>query len=308
MRIGWFTTLSSGVLSLILHIVIGALLIISFDFAPKPKNPAWKDVNVVEAVAVDKKQVELELARIKKIEEDKHKKEKKRLDDLDKKAKNLEKKRKEEEKKLADTKKKKAAEEKKRKEEQARVTKLEKQKKELEDKRKLEEKKVKEAEEKAEKLKAEDEARKKKIADEKRNKEEAEKLKAEAEQKKKDEADRLAREKELIDALTEEEASEQASKDEALINRIRGNIKRRIENEFIKTGLPDGLECVLKVRVVPGGEVTKVILAKSSGHEIFDRRATNAAYDASPLPIPKDIEVFDRLDLREITMTFKPTN
>jgi TolA protein len=109
MRIGWFTTLSSGVLSLILHIVIGALLIISFDFTPKPKTQTRKDVNVVEAVAVDKKQVELELARIKKIEEAKQKKEKKRLDVLEKKAKNLENKLKEEEKKLADTKKKKVA-------------------------------------------------------------------------------------------------------------------------------------------------------------------------------------------------------
>ena len=82
MKLGWFTTLSSGVLSLILHLVLGALLIFSFDFTPKPKAQVRKDVNVVEAVAVDKKQVELELARIKKIEEDKHKKERKRLDDL----------------------------------------------------------------------------------------------------------------------------------------------------------------------------------------------------------------------------------
>ncbi|RKZ46303.1 MAG: cell envelope integrity protein TolA, partial [Gammaproteobacteria bacterium] len=124
MRIGWFTTLSSGVLSLILHIVIGALLIISFDFTPKPKTHTRKDINVVEAVAIDKKQVELELARIRKLEEDKHKKEKKRLDDLEKKAKNLVNKRKEEEKKLADTKKKKAAEEKKRKAEQKKIAKL----------------------------------------------------------------------------------------------------------------------------------------------------------------------------------------
>jgi len=301
MRIGWFTTLTSGVLSLILHIVIGALLIISFDFTPKPKNQSWKDVNVVEAVAVDKKQVELELARIRKVEADKHKKEKKRLDDLEKKAKDLEKKRKEEEKKLADTKKKKTAEEKKRKKEQARVAKLEKENKELEVKRKLEEKKIKEAEQKAEKLKAKEEVRKKKEA-------EIVRLKAEEEQKKKDAAEKKRLEEDLAAEMAAEESAEQASRDEALINRIRGNIKRRIENEFIKTGLPDGLECVLKVRVVPGGEVTKVILAKSSGNEIFDRRAENAAYDASPLPIPKDIETFERLDLREITMTFKPTN
>ena len=284
MRIGWFTTLSSGVLSLILHIVIGALLIISFDFTPKPKTQIRKDVNVVEAVAVDKKQVELELARIKKLEEDKYKKEKKRLDDLEKKAKTLVNKRKEEEKKLADTKKKKIAEEKKRKEEQARVTKLEKEKTELEKQRKVEEKKIKAAAEKAEKLKEEEE------------------------QKKKDAAEKKRREKELTDALAEEEASEQAENDQKIINRIVSNIKRSIGNEFNKIGLPEGLECELRVRLVPGGEVIDVSVAKSSGDEIFDRRAVVATKKASPLPVPNDLETFERLNLRDNNFTFKPTN
>jgi len=84
MRLGWFTTLSSSVLSLILHLVVGVLLIFSFEFTPQPKSHARQDVNVVQAVTVDKKQVELELDRIKKIEEEKHKKEKKRLGELEK--------------------------------------------------------------------------------------------------------------------------------------------------------------------------------------------------------------------------------
>jgi colicin import membrane protein len=308
MRIGWFTTLSSGVLSLILHIVIGALLIISFDFTPKPKTQIRKDVNFVEAVVVDKKQVELELARIKKLEEDKHKKEKKRLDDLEKKAKNLENKRKEEEKKLADTKKKKAAEEKKRKQEQARVTKLEKQKKELEAKRKLEEKKIKAVEEKAEKLKAEDEARKKKIAEEKRKEAETARLKAEEEKKKKDAADKKRLENELAAELAAEEAAEQASKDQALINNIASRIKRSIESNFNKVGLAAGLQCVLHVRLVPGGEVIDVSIARSSGSDIFDSRAEKATWKASPLPVPDDEATFLRLGLREINLTFKPAN
>jgi len=301
MRIGWFTTLSSGVLSLILHIVIGALLIISFDFTPKPKNQTWKDVNVVEAVAVDKKQVELELARIKKIEEDKFKKEKKRLDDLEKKAKDLEQKRKEEEKKLADTKKKKIAEEKKRKTEQARVAKLQKEKKELEDKRKLEEKRVKEAEQKAEKLKAEE-------ADRKKREEEAKK--AEEEKKRNDaEAARLrADEEDMAAEIAADEKAELASKDQILINSIASKIKRSIENNFNKVGLPNGLECILRVRLIPGGEVIDVSIAKSSGNDIFDRRAVNATQKASPLPVPDDVATFERLRLRENNITFKPTN
>ena len=308
MRPGWFTTLSSTVLSLVLHLVVGVLLIFSFEFTPQPKTQIRKDVNVVQAVAIDKKQVELELARIKKVEEDKHKKEKKRLDDLEKKASSLEKKRKAEEKKLAEAKKKKELEQKKRKAEQAQVARLEKENKELEKKRQYEEKKIKEAEQKAEKLKAEEKIRKQRVADEKRKEAEMARLKAEEEQKKKDATEKKRLEEELASGLDAEEEAEQASRDEVLINTIKSNIKRKIENEFIKTGLPDGLECELKVRVVPGGEIIDATIMKSSGNDIFDRRARNAAFDASPLPIPEDIETFERLDLREINMFFKPTN
>ena len=290
MRPGWFTTLSSTVLSLVLHLVVGVLLIFSFEFTPKPKTQIRQDVNVVQAVVIDKKQVDLELERIRKIEEEKHKKEKQRLDELEKKANNLEKKRKEEEKKLAEAKKKKEQEQKKLKEEQVRLKKLEKEKAELKKKRELEEKKIKEAEAKAEKLKAEDKARQQKIAEEKKV------------------AERNRREKELADAMNAEETAEQASKDQELINRISNNIKRSIESNFNKVGLPDSLECELRVRLVPGGDVIDVTIAKSSGHDIFDRRAVNATQKASPLPVPDDVETFERLDLREIKLYFKPTN
>lgn len=290
MRLGWFTTLSSSVLSLILHLVVGVLLLFSFEFTPQPKTQIRQDVNVVQAVVIDKKQVDLELERIRKIEEEKHKKEKQRLDELEKKANNLEKKRKEEEKKLAEAKKKKEQEQKKLKEEQVRLKKLEKEKAELKKKRELEEKKIKEAEAKAEKLKAEDKARQQKIAEEKKI------------------AERNRREKELADAMNAEETAEQASKDQELINRISNNIKRSIESNFNKVGLPDSLECELRVRLVPGGDVIDVTIAKSSGHDIFDRRAVNATQKASPLPVPDDVETFERLDLREIKLYFKPTN
>ncbi|TDJ19230.1 MAG: cell envelope integrity protein TolA [Gammaproteobacteria bacterium] len=290
MRLGWFTTLSSSVLSLILHLVVGVLLLFSFEFTPQPKTQIRQDVNVVQAVVIDKKQVDLELERIRKIEEEKHKKEKQRLEELEKKANNLEKKRKEEEKKLAEAKKKKEQEQKKLKEEQVRLKKLEKEKAELKKKRELEEKKIKEAEAKAEKLKAEDKARQQKIAEEKKV------------------AENNRREKELADAMNAEETAKQASKDQELINRISNNIKRSIESKFNKVGLPDDLECELRVRLVPGGDVIDVTIAKSSGHDIFDRRAVNATQKASPLPVPDDVETFERLDLREIKLYFKPTN
>ena len=93
-----------------------------------------------------------------------------------------------------------------------------------------------------------------------------------------------------------------------MINNIASNIKRSIESNFNKVGLPQGIACVLRVRLIPGGEVVDVTIAESSGNDIFDRRAVNATQKASPLPVPDDVATFERLDLREINMTFKPTN
>jgi len=301
MRLGWFTTLSSTVLSLVLHLVVGVLLIFSFEFTPQPKSPVRQDVNVVQAVTVDRKQVELELARIKKIEEEKHKKEKKRLDELEKKAKNLENKRKKEEKKLAETKKQKEQEQKLRKEEEKKLATLEKEKNELKKQRELEEKKIKEAKDKSEKLKAEEEARKKKALETKKIAEEKKRKDAEAAVKK-----RL--EEELAAELAAEENEEQRSKDQELTNRIIGNIKRSIENNFNKVGLPDNLKCILRVRLIPGGEVVNVTIAKSSGNDIFDRRAVTATEKASPLPVPDDVATFERLNLSDNNITFNLTN
>lgn len=301
MKTGWFTTLSSSVLSLILHLVIGALLILSFDFTEQPRTRIKKDVNIVEAVAIDKKQVDAELARIKKAETDRHKKEQDRLNALEKKAKDIEKKRKAEEKRLANAKKKKRQEQKKIKDEQKRIAKLEKEKKELEEKRKLEEEKIKKAEEKAEKLKAEEEARKKKQAEEEKAAEEKKRREMEAAEKK-----RL--EEELAAELAAEEKALQQREDQKSLINIASRIKHSIESNFNKTGLESGLACVLRVHLIPGGEVIDVSISKSSGNDIFDRRAVNATQKASPLPVPDDIAIFERLGLRKINMTFKPTN
>jgi colicin import membrane protein len=301
MKPGWLTTLSSSALSLILHVVLGALLIFSFDFTAQPKIQPKNNINTVKAVTVDKKQVELELARIKKVENEKLQKEKKTLDDLEKKTDQLKKDRQAEEKKLAETKKKKEQEQEKRKEEQKKLATLEKEKTELKKQRELEEKKIKEAEDKAEKLKSEEEARKKKGIEDKKAAEEKQRKEAEAAKKKQ-------LEEELAAQLAAEESAEQTQKDQALINNIASNIKRSIESNFNKVGLPQGIACVLRVRLIPGGEVFDVSIAKSSGSEIFDRRAVNATQKASPLPVPDDVETFERLGLREINMTFKPTN
>ena len=138
MRTDWFQTSRSLFFSIILHIILGGILIFSFKFSAKP-TPVHKPVtNIVQATSVDKKQVELELKRLKDKEEAKKAEEKKRQKKLEKKAEEAKKKRIAEEKKLKKLKKEKKELEKKQKLER------EKKKKEAERKRKEEEKKLKE--------------------------------------------------------------------------------------------------------------------------------------------------------------------
>lgn len=323
------TIFISSILSLILHVLVVVLLILSFNFTPQPISQTKPDVNIVQAVAVDKRQVELELEKIKKAQQEKHakqEKEQKRFAELIEKNKQLEQVRKAEEKKLAETAQKKQQQLKKEQVQRAKVEKeaqalekagieaalklqetLQKNKQEeerlsvlaneaekLEEKRKAEEEKIRQAQVQAKKLAAEDDARKKQAIEDER--------------KQKEDADSKLREQELVKELANEEAAEQLAQDQRLINSIESAISKSIEQNFNIAGLPEGLKCKLLIRLIPGGQVIDVEIIESSGNELFDSRAINATEKASPLPIPEDVVDFERLDLREITMTFSPTN
>lgn len=277
-------TFRSGFYSVLLHAVALVLLLVSVEFAPQPTTRFKPQNNIIKAVTVDSKQVEAELQRFKQIEKDKVNKQKvleKKLKELQRKTVSAEKKRKAEEKKLADIKKKKQQESKKRKQEQKKLAQQKKQKEELQRKRKLEQQKKQQAE-----------AERKRLAEQKQ-KQAAEKKRKEAE---------AALQKEM-DA---EQAAEQRSLDQQLLNKIISDIYERVTSNFNRTGLPKGLSCTLRVRLIPGGDVIEVSIEKSSGNDIFDRRAITAVQKSSPFPVPSDIETFDRLKLRDNTLPFNP--
>ena len=320
--LGW-KQFNSTALSILLHLVLGALLIFSFEFSKKPTAQP-QPIDIVEAVAVDKRQVEAELASLKKAEETKRNKEKQRMAALETKAKAMEEKRRLEERRLLEAKRKKQQEEKQRKQEQTRLAQLAQEKQALEEKRKLEEQKLAEA-----KLKKQEEeaqrkqeqarlvqlAQEKKILEEKRKLEE-QKIKAAEEKKaqleKEAEQRRIAEEKqrvqaELAEKLAQEEAAEQVRKDQALVARFAAIWIRRIGNAFNQTGLPKGLSCQIQVRLTPSGEVIGVSIVRPSGNEIFDRRTINAVQKASPLPVPDDVAIFEKM-FRNNILDFKPLN
>ncbi len=299
MLTGWLLRIRSLAFSILLHVLAAVLLLISFDFSAKPiQLPPVDNVNIVDAVSVDKKEVEKELKRLKQTEADKKAAEKKRLQELEarekkarEKAEELKQKRLQEEKKLAEAKKQKELEQKRREEEQKKLVQLEKEKAELEKQRKLEEEKKRKAEEE-----------RKKVEEEKKRLEaEAEKQRKAEEARKKAEAERL-----LQEQLAAEQAELQRQQDATLLQKVAAAITRKVENNFNKTGLEEGLSCKLRVRLLPGGDVVDVSVTQPSGNDIFDRRARTAVQKASPLPVPEDAATFERLNLRDITFNFTP--
>tara|TARA_B100001250_G_scaffold83188_1_gene68626 strand:- start:115 stop:957 length:843 start_codon:yes stop_codon:yes gene_type:complete len=280
MLTNWLQTSRSLFLSIILHIVLGGILIFSFKFSTKPVPIHKPTVNIVKAVSVDKKQVELELKRLKDIEEAKKVDEKKRQKKLEKKAEDAKKKRMAEEKKLKKLKKKKEAEKKKRKEEEKKLKKLEKERKELEKKQKIEkEKKRKEVERK--------------------RKEEEKKKAQEVERKRKEEEKKLKEE-----ALQEALEAEESQHDQSEISKYTGLIINAIESNFNETNLKEGLSCKILIRMSEGGKVIESTIVESSGNELFDQRAEKAVYSASPLPVPGESRLFNKM--RSIRITFEP--
>lgn len=67
------------------------------------------------------------------------------------------------------------------------------------------------------------------------------------------------------------------------------------------------MEVVLEIKLIPTGEVIDVKVIRSSGNLALDRSAKHALVKASPLPVPKDIRLFEKY-FRTLTMPFKPSN
>jgi colicin import membrane protein len=290
MDVNWIF-LRAFFISLLLHGLMIGLLVFSVDTTVKKVALPVAQVNIVKAVTVDKKQVEKELKRLKEIEQDKFKKEKKKQQELERKLKELENKTakakrnlKKEDKKLAELKKKKNQEKKKRELEQKKIVQLKKDQAEIKKRQKEEEEKKHKAEVKQKQL-------------------EQERLRKKEEERKRKEEEALLQQ-ELAEEQAQQEAA-QKTRDQRLLQNVVVNIKRRIVSNFNTSGLPNGLECVLSVRLVPGGEVVSVTIRKSSGNDIFDRRALVAVQKASPLPIPEDVATFERLKLRQLAFPFR---
>ena len=300
-------------ISVAMHIAVIAFMVVGVDWLETP-TPPKSTVDIVQATIIDQSRVDAEVKKLKKAEDEKiarekrrlaeikrkQEKEKKRLAELEKKRKAKEKKAKTEAKKQAEAKKRVAAEQKrkaaaeKKRAEARKKTEAEKRRKAVAAKKKVE----------AEKKRKAAEAKKKAEAEKKRKAEEA-RRKAEAEKKRKaaEAAARLAAEqKALEDALQAELEAERMATER---NQFIFAIKQKIESNWLRpTTVGEGLSCTLRVRLIPGGGVVSVTITRSSGSGAFDRSVEKAVYKADPLPVPKGagFEAF-----RDLSLNFNPT-
>lgn len=264
----------SGILiSVLIHVVLIVLLGISFDWRATPKTLQNRP-NVIKAVAVDANKVLAEIEKLKRADENKKKREQARIKKLKRAEQDATRRRVAEEKKITNLKKKRLAEEKKRKTEAKKLAKLKKAKATLEKKRKAELKKQRKAEQ-------------------------AKRKKAEAKRK------QAERKQQLAEQLAVEEKARAEAAAVGEINKYIGLIRQKVTRNWLKpAGSKKGLACIVKVRIIPGGEVVAVQVIKSSGNAVFDRSVERAVRKASPLPLPRDPAVAKRM--HDIDFEFIP--
>jgi colicin import membrane protein len=138
---------------------------------------------------------------------------------------------------------------------------------------------------------------------ERKAREAAEAKKRAAEEQQQAEAKEQAqREEDLQRDLAAEEQARRARAGPALAS-WQSQIAARINRAWLRppTARP-GIECMLNVTQVPGGEVTEVSIGACNGDPAVRESIEAAVYRASPLPPPPDPALFDR----HLRIDFKP--
>ena len=126
---------------------------------------------------------------------------------------------------------------------------------------------------------------------------EAEKVEAESLEKAKAEAAAQAK----VEAEKAKAAAQRSEAEQAKLA-----IKQKVNRSWIRpASATAGLKCTIRVRLMSDGTVIDAEVISSSGDEIFDRSAENAVNKASPLPVPKDKELFAR-EFRSFQFLFNP--
>ena len=104
-----------------------------------------------------------------------------------------------------------------------------------------------------------------------------------------------------IDAESNRLDAMAASAEAAYIFAIQQNISR---NWVRPPTAAAGIECIVNIRQLPGGEVVSVSIGACNADAVVRRSIEAAVHKASPLPVPSDPSVFDR----NLRLEFRPTD
>ncbi|MDH5547578.1 MAG: cell envelope integrity protein TolA [Gammaproteobacteria bacterium] len=284
------------VAALIGHIIIAVLFTVSFEFTYIPDTP--QEVDVVQATAVDEAQVQAELAKLRRIDAERKAKEEARVQKLETKAQQAEDKRRKEQERIAklseqrkiEAQRKQEAEDARKQAEEKHRQSLEQEraqaeavKRKLEEERQAAEKQAREAEELARKMREE--------------------AAAELAAKAKEEEERMLRDQLAAESREVAANSERMKSEIAKISEI---FRQQVQRNWNRPGTAkEGMQCVVKMRLLPNGDVINVSIVKSSGDKVFDRSVETAVRKAAPFPMPKDTAL--RREVSDLTFVFNPT-
>jgi colicin import membrane protein len=126
------------------------------------------------------------------------------------------------------------------------------------------------------------------------------------------EAEELERREQQALARARQQELDQARRQEKLaaaqaeINLYSQLIRQTVERNWIKPPKWEpGMQVVIEIRLMPGGELLEAAIIKSSGNPAFDRSAMMAITKAGQFSVPADLELFDA-QFRRFRFVFDP--
>jgi colicin import membrane protein len=112
----------------------------------------------------------------------------------------------------------------------------------------------------------------------------------------------------MQDLLEAEISAQQAEKDSAAITSVSAQIKHLIQSVWqIPPSAKHTDEVLIRISLVPTGEVTDVHIIKSSGNSALDRSAELAVWKVAKLPVPDDLALFEK-EFRNFNLNLRPEN
>lgn len=302
--------------AVLMHLLLFLALILNLDWKTTTPSDSGQS-SVIKAQVVDNAKVQAEVNKLKQAEANKVHQEETRKNEIERAAQQAEQRRVQEEQKLSAVKQKLVEEQQNQKNlEQQGIAqqKLETEResklkiKQAEAEKQIKVKKEQEAKAAQQRAATEEEKKKTAAAEAKRKQEEA---KQKAAEDKKRQAAAAAKQQQADERALQQQiaAEEHAGQNQAQASKFDDAIRDAVDNNWVwPINTPHGLSCVVRVKLMPGGEVlyAHVVDGKGSGNTGFDRAAEIAINKASPLPVPNDPALFDRY--RDFQFFFHPEN